>query len=270
MSTPTLGVLIRFSDSASTLPAVLAALKSQTLQPDVILGVNCGSTDASSAYIRATGGRIAQWTQPYAHASVLNFGLRLLPTDLVLILSSHTVLESPDTLAQMVAAMRDPAAACVSLAWDDDPFYSDAITFAELQRKGLRFGSFYSNSMGMIRRRHWQKSPFDESIPTAEDYAWAIEQLKKGHTSLRLRLPFSYRRDGTSRAGPFARVVFQLARRHSLKVTWLGPFASLKLLATHHLTRLLCRPPPTPEPPTLPAVTDRLTAWLISRFAQPT
>jgi hypothetical protein len=170
----------------------------------------------------------------------------------------------------MVAAMGDPAAACVSLAWDDDSFYSDAITFAELQRKGLRFGSFYSNSMGLIRRRHWQKSPFDESIPTAEDYAWAIEQLKKGHTSLRLRLPFSYRRDGTSRVGPFARVVFQLARRHSLKVTWLGPFASLKLLTTHHFTRLLRRPPPAPEPSTLPAVTDRFTAWLLSRFAQPT
>lgn len=269
MPAPTLGVLIRFSDSTSTLPAVLAALKKQTLQPDVILGVNSGGTDASSAYIRAAGGRVANWTQPYARASVLNFGLRLLPTDLVLILSSNTVLESPDTLAQMVVAMRDPAAACVSLAWDDDPFYSDAITFTELQRKGLRFGSFYSNSMGLIRRRHWQKIPFDESIPTAEDYAWAIEQLQKGHTSLRLRLPFSYRRDGTSRAGQFARVVFRLAHRHTLNVTWLGPFASLKMLACHQLNRIRGRNRSAPAKPVPTAVTERLVAWLASQFAMP-
>ena len=252
MPAPTLGVLIRFSDSASTLPAVLAALKKQTLQPDVILGVNSGGTDASSAYIRAAGGRVANWTQPYAHASVLNFGLRLLPTDLVLILSSHTVLESPDTLA-----------------WGDDPFDSDAITFTELQRKGLRFGSFYSNCMGLIRRRHWQKIPFDESIPTAEDYAWAIEQLQQGHTSLRLRLPFTYRREGASRAGSFARVVFHLARRHSLKVNWLGPFASLKMLATHQLNRIRGRTRSAPEKSGPTAVTERLGAWLASQFAMP-
>ena len=31
------GVLIRFKNSAATLPAVLAALKAQTIQPDVVL-----------------------------------------------------------------------------------------------------------------------------------------------------------------------------------------------------------------------------------------
>lgn len=262
MSPLTLGVLIRFSNSASTLPAVLEAIKKQTLQPDVLLGVNSGSTDASSAYILAAGGQVVKWTPPYDHSKVLNFGLNLLPTDLVLILSSHTVLESPDSLAQMVAAMRDPAAACVSLAWDDDPFYSDAITFAELQHKGLRFGSFYSNSMGLIRRSLWRRVPFDESLPTAEDYAWALEQLNGGHTCLRLRLPFNYRRDGHSRAGQFARVVFRLARRHSLQVTWLGPLASIHCLATCLFDRLIRRRDSVLAPTEVSDIRARFTAWL--------
>lgn len=262
MPPPTLGVLIRFSDSAATLPAVLAALQKQTLQPGIILGVNCGGTDASSALIRAAGGWVTNWTRPYAHSAVLNFGLRLLHTDLVLVLSSHTVLESPDTLAQMVAALHDPAVACVSLKWDDDPFYSDAVSWAELQDKGLRFGSFYSNSMGLLRRALWEDLPFDETLPTAEDYAWALAQLQQGRLCRRLRLPFSYRRSGTARDAEFAQITFRFARHYGLRVAWLGPVGSLKHLAHARLRRLFqgeSHANSSDSPIT--AVQDRLMAW---------
>jgi glycosyltransferase involved in cell wall biosynthesis len=262
----TVGVLIRFSDSAATLPAVLNALQKQTLQPDQLLGVNSGGTDASPELLRAAGGQVVDWIPPYAHSAVLNFGLRFLTTDLVLVLSSHTVLESPESLAQMVAAMRDPAAACVSLAWDDDPFYSDAIRWAELQRKGLRFGSFYSNSMGMIRRRLWEAQPFDEDLPTAEDYAWSLAQMKKGHTCHRLHLPFSYRRGGTARDGEFAQVTFHLAKKHRLNVAWLGPKASLRELAQHRLRRLLGHTDAAPERQRTQAIRQRLSAWLRAKL----
>ena len=106
---PTLGVVIRFKNSADTLPAVLEALRRQTLRPDLVLGVNNQSTDASADLFQAAGGKVIEWTQPYHHSRVLNFALRHCPTDLVLVLSSHTVLESPDALAQLVAAMADPA-----------------------------------------------------------------------------------------------------------------------------------------------------------------
>jgi glycosyltransferase involved in cell wall biosynthesis len=260
------GILIRFSDSAATLPAVLNALKRQTLQPDRLLGVNSGGTDASPELIRAAGGQVVDWAQPYSHSAVLNFGLTLLPTDLVLVLSSHTVLESPDTLAKMVAVMHDPAAACVSLAWDMDPFYSDAIRWSELQHKGLRFGSFYSNSMGMIRRRLWEESRFDEDLLTAEDYAWSLDQLQQGHTCYRLHYPFSYRRSGSTRDGEFAQVTFHLAKKHRLKVAWLGPKASLRELAQHRLRRLLGRTDSTSEKHHTQAIRQRLTAWLRTKL----
>ena len=112
---PSVGVLIRFSNSAETLPEVLAALRRQTLWPDAILGVDSGSQDLSCQLIEAAGGTIVRWPYAYEHSKVLNFGLKHLDTDLVLILSSHTVLEDANTLARMVEAMRDPLTACVSL-----------------------------------------------------------------------------------------------------------------------------------------------------------
>jgi hypothetical protein len=122
----------------------------------------------------------------------------------------------------MVEAMRDPLTACVSLKWDEDPFYSDAIDWHELSAKGLKFGSIYSNSMGMFRRSLWERQPFDESLDTSEDYAWAIHQLDLGHICRRLALPFRYRRSGHNRDFEFAQIVFRIARNHQLKVTWLG------------------------------------------------
>jgi glycosyltransferase involved in cell wall biosynthesis len=218
----TLGILIRFANSATTLPDVLAALQGQTLQPDVILGVDSGSSDGSDKLIRNAGGQVIYWSQRYEHSKVLNFGVKHLQTDLVLALSSHTVLEDPETLSRMVEAMRDPRTACVSLKWDQDPFYSDAIDWHELSAKGLKFGSIYSNSMGMLRRSLWERQPFDESLDSSEDYAWAIHQLDLGHICRRLALPFRYRRSGHNRDFEFAQIVFRLAQKHCLKVTWLG------------------------------------------------
>jgi glycosyltransferase involved in cell wall biosynthesis len=224
----TVGVLIRFSNSAETLPDVLAALQNQTLQPDVILGVDSGSGDGSRALIQAAGGKVIEWPHRYEHSKVLNFGLKHLHTNLVLVLSSHTVLEDPETLSHMVQAMHDTRTACVSLKWDADPFYSDAIDWRELSAKGLKFGSIYSNSMGMIRRSLWERHPFDETLDTAEDYAWAIHQLDLGHICRRLAQPFHYSRSGHNRDFEFAQIVFRLAQKNRLKVTWLGLRATFK------------------------------------------
>ena len=229
-SRPTLAVVIRFKNSAATLPAVLAALRRQTVPPDFLLGVNNQSTDGSADLFRAAGGNVTDWTQAYHHPRVLNFALRHCPTDLVLVLSSHTVIESPDAIAQLVAAMADPRTACASAKWDDDPFYSDAIEWSELQAKGLKFGAIYSNSMGILRRSLWEQVPFDELLPTMEDGAWALEQVKRGYLCRRLRIPFAYQRGGRSRDFVFAVITFQLAARHKLRVTWLGVLGTLRLL----------------------------------------
>ncbi|CAN5862813.1 hypothetical protein BH11VER1_BH11VER1_19950 [soil metagenome] len=255
---PTIGVLIRFASSEATLPRVLAAFKSQTRQPDFFLGVACNSHDNSRTIMRSAGFDILEWTEPYHHSRVLNFGLQHLRTDLVLVLSSHTVLESPDAIETLAACFDDERVACASAKWDDDPYYSDAVTWAELQRNGLRFGSIYSNSMGMIRRLLWEKTPFDEEVPTAEDYLWALEQMKTGYDCRRVAFSFSYQRSGTLRDGDFARVVFSLAKRHGLRVAWLGWRGSLRAIV-RLAPQAFCFPARRAE---LHGVYLRLRAWL--------
>jgi len=253
-ATETLGALIRFKNSAATLPAVLAALKAQTRLPDIILGIDSGSTDGSPALLEAAGGRIIRWSAPYHHSKVLNFGLAQCPAERVLVLSSHTVLESRDALAKLDAALNDPRVACASSPWDDDPFYSDAITWEELRAKGLKLGSFYSNSFGLLRRRLWEDAPFDESLPTMEDYDWAIKQVRRGFVCRRVRFDFNYQRQANTRDFIFTACAFRLAARHRLRVRWLGRKSSAVELV--RLTIALCSRQSSP--------TDR-TAWEMHR-----
>lgn len=253
---PSVGILIRFSDSEETLPAVLAAISSQTHQPDQILGVANHSTDNSLRLLADAGARVIEWDAPYHHASVLNYGFGHLKTDLVLVLSSHTVLQSETVIEDLVECFSDERVACASAKWDNDPFYSNRVSWDELKTKGLRFGSIYSNSMGMIRRSCWVETSFDESIVTSEDYAWAIERLKRGEICCRTSFPFKHLREGKPRHHEFAKIVFRLARRHQLRVTWLGPRESIRQLLQGWLER---KPSHEWKP-----ITDRLFAWIDS------
>lgn len=250
---PTIGVLIRFANSEHTLPTVLQSLGSQTLPPDAILGVASASSDRSREILVRSGARVIEWTGPYHHSRVLNHGCRNLATDLILVLSSHTVLESPRAIETLAACFDDPRVCCASPKWDRDPFYSNDIDWSELVRKGMRFGSIYTNSMGMIRSRCWRETPFDESTDTSEDYAWAVERLKRGDRCRRLELPFSHLRQGSARDREFADFVFAYARRQGLPVTWLGPKGSAALFAKSILTG---RPRHEWDP-----VWQRLVAW---------
>jgi glycosyltransferase involved in cell wall biosynthesis len=227
---PTVGVVIRFKNASATLPAVLAALGQQSLQPDVLVGIDSGCTDESRQQLEKAGASILDWHEPYHHARVLNHALRHSRTDLVLVLSSHTVLKETDALERLVEAMADPQVACASAKWDADPFYSDAIGWDELRAKGLKIGSIYSNSMGLVRRARWEELPFEEGLPTMEDGAWALEMARRGNIVRRLPLAFDYRRSGMDRSFTFALVTFKLAARHGLRVAWLGRIASVQRL----------------------------------------
>lgn len=234
--TATVDVLIRFKNSSATLPRVIGHLKNQTYPPTRIIGVDTGSDDGSADIIRAAGGEVFPWNAPYSHPKVLNFGLGHCQSDLVIVLSSHTVLLSPDTIERMVAIMEDPRMACTSAKWDDDPYYSDAISWDEIRGKGLKVGSIYSNSMGMLRRACWQVTPFDETLEGSEDYAWAISQLRLGHLCGRMDFPFDYLRSSTDRHYELAHSAFLIARKNGLRAAWLGARSTFQNLIKAILT----------------------------------
>jgi glycosyltransferase involved in cell wall biosynthesis len=228
-----ISALVRFRDDAETLPRVLAALRAQQRAPDELIGVDTGSRDGSAALVRDAGGRVVAWPHSYEPAAVLNAGLAACKGDLVLICSSHTVLQDPDTVADLRACFDDPAVVAASLAWDDKPDPGARIDAVALRRAGLRFGSYYSNSAGMLRRSAWERRPFATGWPhAAEDYRWVVEEILGGAVVHRLRRPFGWLRGNKPwrEAYRVACLVFSVASRHDLPLHWKGVRGSLRAL----------------------------------------
>ncbi|MEM1221794.1 MAG: glycosyltransferase family A protein [Verrucomicrobiota bacterium] len=214
--------VIRYKDSAQTLPEVLKALTKQTLQPHRILGLDTGSKDGSTRLLQEIGATVETWDQPYHHSRVLNFGISKCETPLVLCLSSHTVMHDHDIIERMVLEMAKKKVCACSIRWDDDPFYSSQVDWQQIQAKGMKFGSIYSNSLGIFRRDLWEQYPFDESINGMEDYDWALHFLLEGYSASRINANFGYQRSAHNRyIGETARA-FMLADRYGLDIRWLG------------------------------------------------
>jgi len=252
MSTPnemnTLGVVMRYCNSAATLPRVLEALAAQTRQPVVIVGLDNGSTDGSRTMLERCGARIVNWTKPYHVSQVLNCGLDACATDLVVVLSSHSVLTETDTFARYEAAFVNPLVAAVSHRYLGVERYSDEIDIAQVRRLGLGRGSFYSNSVGCLRRRFWEESPFDERLGfSAEDYDWALTQLEHGRLVKLLNFTHEHNR-GTAPPGIFlktSRDVRAVANKHGLPMAKWGAGGDLyePIHALYWFARCLGRDP---------------------------
>ena len=220
--------LIRFKNSEATLENTLQFLDKQSTRVDRVLGVDTGSTDKSRSILRQYGADIVDWSEPYHAAKVLNFGMSRCKTPYVLILSSHTAMEDPDTIERLMSLVERKGSAAASIKWDDDPYYSDSISQEEIKQKGMKFGSIYSNSLGLLRHELWQNYPFETKINGLDDYDWALHQLQAGYTVERIKLKFSYQRNGHNRDLRSTGRCFMLADRYGLKVKWLGTRSAIE------------------------------------------
>lgn len=200
---------------------VLLSLKRQSIQPATVLGIDNNSSDGSRDLMRAFGAEILDWPGQYHHSKVLNYGMSHCRTDAVLVLSSHSQLESPHTLKALVDALQDPDTVAASLPYSGDSSDAtpDRVVWPYLVRHGLPYGSIYTNSCGLLRRSAWLEHPFNEAVNIAEDYVWALWHVARGKSVNRVRLPYNYLRRGTTRYFSCVRVVCALASAYGLSFT---------------------------------------------------
>ncbi len=212
-----LTVLIRYANHADTLASTLEALRHQTRQPDELIGLNNASNDGSTALLLNAGARILDWPDPYQPARVLNFGMAHCKTELVLILSAHMTLVSPDAIERLVAAVCEAGVACASHHWDAG-VWGRAVDWHDLQRLGMPYSSIYTNVCGMLRTAAWVRFPFNPGAGVVDDYDWVLEQLRQGASCRRIDLEFRYERRGPIRYFLFTRHVRALAHIYGLRL----------------------------------------------------
>ena len=152
--------------------------------------VDSGSTDGTPSIARKRGVRLIEIPKASFHYSkALNLGIENTLSDLIVVLSAHSIPCTNDWLARMVSHFDDADVAGVfskQVAWP-------GAYWREVVRIDKMFGGSpqvfapgrspqtipFSNAASCIRRSAWQQHPF--TLPAAEDIEWATWAVSSGH-----------------------------------------------------------------------------------------
>lgn len=150
--------------------------------------VDSGSTDRTVEIVRAFPVHLIQIPpHSFTYGRALNIGIQLARGDFVVSLSAHALPATRDWLANLLRGFQDPNVAAV---------YGRHLpreNATRLELIGMRLSGvmserprrqthdmMFSNANGAFRRHLVLEHPFDESLPGAEDLAWADWAVRQG------------------------------------------------------------------------------------------
>jgi len=195
-SVKTISIVIRVRNAENDLRRCLAGLREQQLPAEhtlEIIVVDNESTDNSAEAARQFGADVVSLSvQDFSWGRALNRGIARTAGDIVLLLSADAYPANNRWIMEMLVPFENPKVAAVygrQVPRPDAPI--DEIvrlrkTFGETSRIAesvsedfsLRGGKLpVSNACAAIRRRIWEKVPYDELVFAAEDRLWTNDIL---------------------------------------------------------------------------------------------
>ena len=184
---PKVSVLIRAHNEEAHIGRLLTGVKHQTLQPEQIVVVDSGSTDATLAIASAFDVDIVHVSpDDFSFGRALNRGLERASGDVVVFASAHVYPLLNSWLELLVAPFADETVA-LSYGRQQVP---DGGRFSEQQLLSRWFPSrsvprqrdpFCNNANAAIRRSVWETLRYDEDLTGLEDMDWASRALAQGH-----------------------------------------------------------------------------------------
>lgn len=181
------GVVVRSLNEDQHIGRLLTGLAHQSLQPDKVVLVDSGSTDAT-VEIATRFGADVQTISPdqFSFGRSLNLGCRAAGTDVLVIVSAHVYPVYDTWLANLVAPLDDDQ---IALSYGRQ--VGDHRTKFSEQQLMLRWfpesstprqsHPFCNNANAAVRADLWAAEPYDEELTGLEDLAWARRAIEKGH-----------------------------------------------------------------------------------------
>ncbi len=169
-------MIVRVRDEADALHRCLELLRAQTGVGEgaEVIVVDNDSVDGSAAVARRHGAEVVRIsTERFSFGRALNLGASRARGDVRVALSAHAFIRDPDWLERISAPFSDPAVAwvCGERYWPDGSLLRRPVRFdARLAGGYPRWG--YSNAAGAFRAQLWERRPFREDLPAAEDREW--------------------------------------------------------------------------------------------------
>ncbi len=172
-------------DIGSTLEAITRQVGAGQFETII---VDSGSTDRTIEIARQYPIHLIQIPpQSFTYGRALNLGIEVARGEFVIALSAHSLPASDRWLAFMLEAFRDPNVAAVygrHLPRENATrleLFGMRLSgvMSEKPRRQVR-DMMFSNANGAFRRHLTLEHPFDETLPGAEDLAWADWAVRQG------------------------------------------------------------------------------------------
>jgi len=167
---PEYAALIRTFNSESTLPVTLACLKRQTNPPRHYIIVDSGSTDQTLACV-PPGSLVHRYVgSEFNFSEAINQGLKLVSSDYVLIISSHTELGNCEAMSYALGLLKsDPEIGAAYFSH----LGADSLRHELINQDNFTGFNGLWNTCAMIRVSLLRKRMFRPEVFSAEDQEWA-------------------------------------------------------------------------------------------------
>lgn len=185
--TPTTSVLIRCMNEEAHIGRLLTGIQNQRLQPDRVVIVDSGSTDATLSIASHFDVDIIQIpSEEFSFGRALNRGLSETESDYVVLASAHVYPIYDDWLDRLVAPLGDEAIALSygrQVAPPSSPYSERRLLaqwFPESSHRKVRT-PFCNNANAAIKREIWEQVPYDEDLTGLEDLSWGKRVIELGY-----------------------------------------------------------------------------------------
>lgn len=180
-------IVIRAYNEEEHIGRLLEGIRRQTLTDVEIILVDSGSDDSTVSTAASFGAKIVHIPpQEFTFGRSLNLGIRSAAGEFIVIASAHVYPVYPDWLETLLRPFEDEQVALTygKQRGPDFAKYSERQIFHQWYPdagKPKQETAFCNNANAAIRRRLWEKNPYDESLTGLEDLAWAKWAKDQGH-----------------------------------------------------------------------------------------
>ena len=201
---PTLSVVIRNRNEASSLRLVLDALAVQYAPAEQIVVVDNESTDGSRELARDRGAEIVLLPRAdFTYGRALNLGIAAARSELILILSAHALPLTRHFTTDVRAPFAESnvaAARCLHIGKTRELrtwMQAKELTREDSLEAVVSRGPLASGCV--LRRSVWESIPLDEAAEAVEDKFWALRALERGYVIRNCEAMYYYLRTKSRR-----------------------------------------------------------------------
>jgi rhamnosyltransferase len=184
--TKRVGIVIRAKNEERWIAKTLQSLKTQTYQNFQVVLVDNNSTDNTVNIFKALMPEgIVVTIDKYMPGKAINVGITACDTELVSILSAHCIPVTNTWLESFINIMKDEKVGAaygrqIPLPSSHPLDKRDLLNTFGIERRIQKKDTFFHNANSIIRRKVWEKHPYDEDVKHIEDRIWAESIVSEG------------------------------------------------------------------------------------------